>query len=479
VHLISISSSPLSASSKQLLPWLVAVAFFMEMLDTTILNTAVPVISWDLGVAPLSMKSVLASYTLSLAVFIPISGWMADRFGTRRVFASAIGLFTLGSVLCGISSNIHLLVACRVLQGCGGAMMVPVGRLILVRKFDKSELIRAMSFVAIPGLVAPMLGPIAGGLIVGYLQWRFIFFVNLPIGIAGLVLVYLYLPDYREQNTKPLDVIGLILFGSGVALLSYVLEIFGEHALSLGEILGLLAISLALIGGYGLHATQTAFPLLQMDLFRIRTFSAAVSGSFFTRLGIGGVPFLLPLLYQVGLGFTPVQSGLLIMPQAVAAMNMKFMMPKILDWVGFRGVLISNTIILGLLLILFAVVEIGTPLWFIVLQAFCYGAFTSLQYTSMNTLVYADIPDDRASNASSIASTMQQMSISFGVAAAGLTTTLFIPPSSLSNPGDIIHGLHEAFLVLGGFTLVSTVIFHRLKSGDGENETRQKDIHLG
>ena len=193
------------------------------------------------------MKSVLASYTLSLAVFIPISGWMADRFGTRRVFASAIGLFTLGSVLCGLSSNIHLLVACRILQGCGGAMMVPVGRLTLVRTFAKSELIRAMSFVAIPGLIGPMLGPIAGGLIVGYLQWRFIFFVNLPIGIAGLILVYLHLPDYREPNTKPLDVVGLILFGSGVALLSYVLEIFGEHTLALAEIIGLLAISFALI----------------------------------------------------------------------------------------------------------------------------------------------------------------------------------------------------------------------------------------
>jgi EmrB/QacA subfamily drug resistance transporter len=196
----------------------------MESLDTTILNTAVPVVSEALNVAPLSMKSVLASYTLSLAVFIPISGWMADRFGTRQVFASAIGLFTLGSVLCGISSDIHLLVACRVLQGCGGAMMVPVGRLTLVRTFDKSELIRAMSFVAIPGLIGPMLGPIAGGLIVGYLQWRFIFFVNLPVGIAGLILVYLHLPDYREQNSKPLDIVGLILFGSGVALLSYVLE---------------------------------------------------------------------------------------------------------------------------------------------------------------------------------------------------------------------------------------------------------------
>src|SRR5277367_2774184 len=206
------SSSAPPDSSKRLLPWLVAVAFFMESLDTTILNTAVPAISEALKVAPLSMKSVLASYTLSLAVFIPISGWMADRFGTRRVFASAIGLFTLGSFFCGISSDIHLLVACRILQGCGGAMMVPVGRLTLVRTFAKSELIRAMSFVAIPGLIGPMLGPIAGGLIVGYLQWRVIFFVNLPIGLIGLYMVHKHLPDYRER-WDPLDVVGLILFG--------------------------------------------------------------------------------------------------------------------------------------------------------------------------------------------------------------------------------------------------------------------------
>src|SRR5580700_774039 len=220
------SSSGASEASKRLLPWLVAVAFFMESLDTTILNTAVPTISAALGVAALSMKAVLASYTLSLAVFIPISGWMADRFGTRRVFAGAIGLFTLGSFLCGISSDIHLLVACRVLQGCGGAMMVPVGRLTLVRTFAKSELVRAMSFVAIPALIGPMLGPIAGGLIVGYLHWRYIFFVNIPIGLAGLLMVYLHLPDYREERTQPLDIVGLILFGSGIALLSYVLEIF-------------------------------------------------------------------------------------------------------------------------------------------------------------------------------------------------------------------------------------------------------------
>jgi EmrB/QacA subfamily drug resistance transporter len=475
---ISFPFSP-SASSKRLLPWLVAVAFFMESLDTTILNTAVPAISEALKVAPLSMKSVLASYTLSLAVFIPISGWMADRYGTRRVFASAIGLFTLGSFLCGISGTIHLLVACRILQGCGGAMMVPVGRLTLVRTFAKSELIRAMSFVAIPALIGPMLGPIAGGLIVGYLHWRFIFFLNIPIGLVGLLMVYLHLPDYREERTHPLDIVGLILFGSGIALLSYVLEIFGEHTLSTGEISGLLTISLALIAGYGLHAIRIAFPLLELSLFRIRTFSAAVSGSFFTRLGIGGVPFLLPLLYQVGLGFTPVQSGLLIMPQAIASMSTKFLLPRILNRVGYRGVLVSNTVILGFLLMLFATIGLGTPVWVIVLLAFLYGAFTSLQYTSMNTLVYADVTEERTSNASSIASTMQQMSISFGVASAGLATALFIPNRLRSNPREMIHGIHEALLVLGGFTILSTIIFHKLKGGDGDNVSQHKVLHGG
>ena len=464
------SSQASFASSKQLLPWLVAIAFFMESLDTTILNTAVPVVAHALNVPLLSMKSVLASYTLSLAVFIPISGWMADRFGTRPVFTSAIGLFTLGSFLCGVSSDIHLLVACRILQGLGGAMMVPVGRLTLVRTFAKSELIRAMSFVAIPGLIGPMLGPLTGGLIVASLHWRFIFFVNLPIGIAGLVLVYLHLPDYRELKSPPLDVVGFVLFGSGVALLSYVLEIFGDHTLSLGEIVGLLALSLMLIVGYGLHATRATFPLLQLGLFHIRTFSVAVSGSFLTRLGIGGAPFLLPLLYQVGLGFSPIQSGLLIMPQAFAALSMKFLMPQILDRVGYRGVLISNTIILGLLLMLFATIGQATPVWLIVLLAFCFGAFASLQYTSMNTLVYADIDDEKASNASSIASTGQQMSMSFGVAAAGLTTAIFIPDRFHSNPAEMIHGIHEAFLLLGTFTVLSTFLFRRLQPGDGRSE---------
>jgi len=450
----------------------------MESLDTTILNTAVPAISQALHVSVLSMKAVLASYTLSLAVFIPISGWMADKFGTRRVFSAAIGVFTLGSLLCGISTNIHILVFFRVLQGLGGAMMVPVGRLTLVRTFAKSELVRAMSFVAIPALIGPMFGPIAGGLIVKYLHWRYIFFLNLPIGIAGLILVDLHLPDYREEQTHSLDIVGLILFGSGIALLSYVLEIFGEHMLGVREILGLLVISLALIAGYGLHGLEAKFPLLNLSLFHIRTFRAAVSGSFFTRLGIGGVPFLLPLLYQVGLGYSPVQSGLLIMPQAIASLCMKLTMQKLLTRLGYRGVLISNTIVIGVFLMLFATIGLHTPIWMIVLLAFFYGGFTSLQYTSMNTLVYADISEELASNASSIASTMQQMSISFGVAIAGLVTSFFVPDSVRSNHVLFIRGIHEAFIALGIFTILSATIFGRLKSDDGDNVSHHKVMHV-
>ncbi|HSY59509.1 MAG TPA: DHA2 family efflux MFS transporter permease subunit [Terriglobales bacterium] len=470
------SPASLADSSKRLLPWLIAVAFFMESLDTTILNTAVPTIAAALHVAPLNMKSVLASYTLSLAVFIPISGWMADRFGTRLVFSSAIGIFTLGSFLCGISSNIHMLVAFRILQGCGGAMMVPVGRLTLVRTFAKSELIRAMSFVAIPGLIGPMLGPITGGLIVGYLHWRFIFFVNIPIGLAGLILVHMHLPDYRE-HTDPLDVTGLILFGSGVALLSYVLEVFGEHTLSAREILGLLGLSIVLLAGYGFHAMKSPHPMLRLALFKIRTFRAAVVGSYVTRLGIGGIPFLFPLLYQVGLGFTPIQSGLLMMPQAIAAMSLKLTMPRILARFGYRAVLVFNTLMIGVQILLFATIGARTPVWLIVVEVFFYGFCTSLQYTSMNTLVYADVSEEQASAASSIASTMQQMAISFGVASASLVTAFFLPDKYRSDPTQFIHGIHRAFFVLGGMTLVSTIVFRGLKSGDGDSVSQRKDLH--
>jgi EmrB/QacA subfamily drug resistance transporter len=464
----------LTATAKRLLPWLVAVGFFMESLDTTILNTAVPAIAQALKVPPLSMKAVLASYTLSLAVFIPISGWMANRFGTRRVFASAIGIFTLGSFLCGLSSDIHVLVACRVLQGCGGAMMLPVGRLTMVRTFAKSELIGAMSLVAIPGLIGPMLGPLLGGLIIAYFHWSVIFFVNIPIGLCGLVLVYRHLPNYREQRNYPLDIVGLVLFGSGISLLSYVLEVFGETSLSGREILGLLAISAALLGAYGLHTVRTPHPLLRLGLMRVRSFRVAMSGNLFTRLGIGGIPFLLPLLYQVGLGFTPIQSGLLIMPQALAAMTLKLTMPLILRRFGYRRVLIVNTVALGLMIFLFSTIEAVTPVWAIVMMAFAYGFLTSLQYTSMNTLAYADVNERQASSASTIASTVQQMAVSFGVAAASLAAAFFVPDRMHSTEAEMIHGIHLALLVLGGLTIASTIVFNELRTGDGDAVSRHK-----
>ena len=466
----------MDASTKRLLPWLVAVAFFMEALDTTILNTAVPTIAASLGVPPLSMKSVLSSYTLSLAVFIPISGWMADRFGTRAVFASAIGVFTLGSFLCGISGNIHLLVASRILQGMGGAMMVPVGRITMVRTFAKSELIRAMSFVAIPGLIGPMLGPLTGGLIIKYFHWSLIFFVNIPIGLIGLYLIYRHLPDYRGDKARPLDIFGLILFGSGVALLSHVLEVFGEHTLGGREILGLLLISLMLLAGYVVRARSIPYPLLNMTLFRIRTFRSAVLGSFWTRLGIGGVPFLFPLLYQVGLGFTPVQSGLLMMPQALAAMSLKLTMPGILTRFGYRRVLIANTVALGVMLGLFATIGPSTPVWLIVTQVFGYGFLTSLQYTSMNTLAYADVQESQASSASSIASTGQQMSISFGIATASLAAAIFIPDHAAAGRERFVEGIHLAFLALGALTALSALLFRTLRNEDGQLVSQHRTV---
>jgi len=357
--------------------------------------------------------------------------------------------------------------------------MVPVGRLTLVRTFAKSELVRTMSFVAIPSLIAPMLGPLAGGLIVGYLHWRVIFFVNIPIGLVGLLMVYLHLPDYWEEHPHRLDIAGFLLFGGGIGLLSYVLEVFGEHTLSASEILALLAISAVLLTTYGFRVTKDRFPLLPIRLFRIRTFRASVSGSFFTRLGIGGIPFLFPLLYQVGLGFTPIQSGLMLMPQAIAAMSLKPIMPNILARIGYRGVLVSNTVIIGLQILLFATIGAETPVWLIATQTFFFGFFTSLQYTSMNTLVYADIDEEQTSGASTIAATGQQMAISFGVATASLVTALFVPDRFHSSPLEMIRGIHRAFLVMGSFTVISTAIFAELRSDDGSSVSQHQVLSHG
>ena len=384
-----------SSTVKRYLPWVVATALFMEQLDSTIVNTAVPAMAASLHVTPLSLKAVVTSYILSLAVGIPVSGWMADRFGTRRVFGVAVALFTFSSVLCGLAVSVPMLVATRILQGIGAAMMMPVGRLAIIRTFPKSELLMAMNFVIIPALIGPLLGPTVGGLIVHWLSWREIFFVNVPVGLVALLLIHRHMPDYRGDAPRPLDVVGLVLFGSGTALLSWLLEIFGEHNLDVTSAAVLLLLSLSLLAAYGWHSRQTTYPLLRLALFRVRTFRVSVVGGFITRLGVGGLPFLLPLLYQLGLGLPAWQSGLLMMPTAAAAMGMKLISARVLRRYGFRQVLIVNTVMIGLTIIAFSEVTPATPIGLIVLLGLAHGFFNSLQFSSMNSMAYADIDTRR------------------------------------------------------------------------------------
>ncbi|HVU22516.1 MAG TPA: DHA2 family efflux MFS transporter permease subunit [Opitutus sp.] len=459
----------ISAESRRFLPWLVAAALFMENLDATIVNTAVPTMSASLGVEPLSLKAVLTSYTLSLAVFIPISGWMADRFGTCRVFRLAVVLFFLGSLFCGLSPNVPILVGSRILQGIGGAMMTPVGRLTLVRAFPRSEMLRTMNYVIIPALLGPLLGPFTGGLIVHWTSWRVIFFVNLPIALVGLWMIRRHMPNFLDEHVKPLDRTGFVLFGAGIALLSYVLEIFGEHTLPGQDIVIMLVVALCLLAAYGWHAQRDEAPVLQLSLFGVRTFRLSVLGGFVTRIGFGGMPFLLPLLYQIGLGYPAWQAGLLTMPQALAAMGMKVISRPVLRHFGHRTVLIANTVLLGCTMMMFARISPGSSIWAIVALSFTQGFFASLQFTSMNSLVYADIDDAAASKASSIASTGQQLALSFGVATGSLLAAWFLGHVNQNDPAQTVPALHKAFLMLGSITIVSSLTFWGLHGTDGNN----------
>ncbi len=457
---------------KTYLPWVVAVALFMEQLDATIVNTAIPSIAASLHVTPLSLKSVVSSYILSLAVGIPVSGWMADRFGTRRVFGVAITVFTLASVLCGLAINTPMLIAARLLQGMGGAMMMPVGRLTIIRTFPKAELLGAMNFVIIPALIGPLLGPTVGGLIVHLVSWRVIFFINVPVGLVALWLTHRYMPDYHAGERRALDIPGLLLFSSGTAILSWLLEIFGEHSVSIPVETMLLALSLVLLGAYVAHSRGKQFPLLRLTLFRVRTFRISVLGGFLTRLGIGGLPFLLPLLYQVGLGLPAWKSGLLMMPSALAAMGMKLVSQRLLQRFGYRQILTVNTVCSGATIGLYALVGPETPLGLIVLFSLMQGFFNSMQFSSMNSLAYADVHDTDSSMASTISSSFQQLSMSFGLAVGSLVAGWYLGPVAQTNQPMVTQALHHAFLTLSLITIISSLTFWRLRREDGESISR-------
>lgn len=456
------------ASCKRYLPWVVATVMFMETLDATIVNTAIPAMAASLQVQPLSLKAVVASYILSLAVFIPVSGWMADRYGTRAVFFAAVGIFTSASVLCGLSVNAPMLVAARLLQGIGGAMMMPVGRLTIVRTFSKAELLGAMNFVVMPALVGPLLGPTVGGFIVHVVSWRYIFFVNLPVGAVALLLIWRYLPDFRAERARPLDTVGFVLFGAGVALISWLLEIFGEHRLDATSASILWVVGVGLLAAYGVHAPRTPYPLLRLALFQVRTFRVAVVGGFLTRIGMGGMPFLLPLLYQLGLGLPAWHSGLLMMPTAAAAITMKTVTRQILETLGYRRVLTINTVLIGVAISLYSLVGPGTPTAAIVMLSLALGCFNSMQFSAMNTLAYADIEGPETSMASTLASSMQQLSMSFGLAAASLVAGWFLGSVPQTDHPLVTSALHHAFLVLAAVTVLSSASFWRLQPGDGQ-----------
>jgi EmrB/QacA subfamily drug resistance transporter len=461
-----------SSTAKRYLPWLVATALFMEQLDATIVNTAVPSIAHSLQVTPLSLKSVVTSYILSLAVGIPVSGWVADRYGTRRVFGSAIAIFALASVLCGLSVSAPMMVAARLLQGIGGAMMMPVGRLAIIRTFSKAELLTAMNFVILPALIGPLLGPTVGGLIVHWLSWRVIFFVNVPVGLAALFLIWRFMPDYHGHEQRPLDVTGMILFSSGTAILSWLLEIFGEHTLDAMTMALMLALSVALLGAYAWHASERKHPLLKLSLLKVRTFRISVLGGFITRLGVGGLPFLLPLLYQLGLGLPAWHSGMLMMPTAAAAMGMKLIAPRVLARFGYRQVLVVNTICIGITIGLFSLVGPGTPTLAIIGIGLMQGLFNSLQFSSMNSLAYADIEQRDSSMASTISSSFQQLSMSFGLAAGSLVTAWFLGKVPQTDHVLVTRAIHHAFTALALMTMVSSLVFARLRRNDGESISR-------
>ncbi|MEY8877584.1 MAG: DHA2 family efflux MFS transporter permease subunit [Leptothrix sp. (in: b-proteobacteria)] len=460
------------STTKRYLPWIVAIALFMEQLDSTIVNTSIPAMAASLGATPLSLKAVATSYILALAVSIPVSGWLAERFGSRRVFLSAVALFTLSSVLCGLATSAHWLVAARVPQGIAAAMMMPVGRMAVVRTFPKGELLQAMNFVIIPALLGPLLGPTVGGLIVHWLSWRDIFFVNVPVGLVALWFGWRHMPDYRSEVVRPLDWRGFLLFGSGTALLSWLLEVFGEHGLSAAQALLPLAVSLLLLGAYGWHALRTPHPLLSLALFRVRTFRVSVLGGFVTRLGVGGMPFLLPLLYQLGLGLPAWQSGLLMMPAAFAAMGMKLISSAMLRRFGYRRVLLANTVLVALTISLYAQVGPTTPLAAIVGLGLAMGLFNSLQFSSMNSMAYADVGEQDAAMAATLASTLQQMSMSFGLACGSLVAALYLDRLPQTSAVAVSGALHHAFLTLAVLTLVSALSFRALRANDGESVSK-------
>jgi EmrB/QacA subfamily drug resistance transporter len=404
---------------ERLLPLIIACALFIENMDATAIATSLPMMAHDLGTEPIALKLALTAYLLALAVFIPISGWVADRYGAKPTFVTAIAVFLLGSLACAASGSLETLVAARFLQGMGGALMVPVGRLVLLRAIPKSDLVNALSWLTIPALVAPMVGPPLGGFITTFYNWRWIFLINLPMGALGIALAWRFIPDLREPSV-PLDWFGFLLSGVGLALAMFGFSTLGRHMLvSTTTAAACLGVGLLALVGYVIHARRHPHPLLDISLFKLSTFRAGVLGGSLFRIGIGATPFLLPLMLQLGFGLNPLQSGLLTFASAAGAMFMKTIAARILKRFGFRRVLLLNAIVCSVLLGGYGLFRATTPHVLIIGSLLIAGCFRSLQFTSLNAISYAEIDQRAMSQATSLSGMMQQLSLSLGVAVAG------------------------------------------------------------
>jgi EmrB/QacA subfamily drug resistance transporter len=438
--------------------WLVSAAFFMQALDATIVNTAVPAIAGALGVTPLSMRTALTSYVLTLAVFIPMSPWLCDRFGTRRVFGGAILVFSLGSLLCGIAQSLPQLVVSRIVQGLGGAALMPVGRYVLVRSVDRREFVRSMTTVATFGLLGSVFGPLLGGALVEFTSWRLIFLINVPVGILGLLLNRREMPDYRLDRAHRFDTFGFMLFAGASALCLMAAETVGTkgHAVSItGYALG----ALALAALYVRHSRRVPHPVTDLSLLKVRSVWVSLAGNLFTRLGVSGMYLLLVLFLQIGCGWSPLAAGMMMVPQAIGSITVKPFIDRLLTHFGYRRLLLGNTIAVSVVLCSFALLSPRTPAWLIAGFVYVYGAFMSLQYTSMNTLAYVDLDVKHASMASSMASTAQYLSMSFGIALASLLMAGFLG----SHDADgYVWAFRWSVIVLGMVTLAASWIFGRL-----------------
>jgi EmrB/QacA subfamily drug resistance transporter len=471
------SSGPSKMTAMEFLaPMIVGCALFMEMLDSTVISTALPAMARSLGEDPIKLNLAITSYLLSLAVFIPISGWMADRFGARTIFRNAIIIFTIGSVLCGCSHSLPELVASRILQGFGGAMMVPVGRLIVLKTIPKSELVTAMSYLTVPAVLGPVVGPPVGGFIVTYYSWRWIFFINVPIGMIGITLVMWYIPNIKEDVTFPLDFRGFLLTGLGLAGLVMGFESIGRNVIPASIIMCVMAAGGLCMALYILHARRMDYPIIDLGLLKIPTFLVATLGGGLYRMGIGALPFLLAMLLQVVFGLSPFASGMLTFTSAAGALFMKTTATPIIRRLGFRSVLISNGVISSFIMMSYALFRPTTPHFLIVTALLLGGFFRSLQFTALGTLAYADVPNQMMSGASTLSSMAQQLFLSLGVALGAMLLHLSLTA----------HGGHlttsdftPAFVVMGVLALLSSLLFLPLEYHAGDEVSgRQRGVEL-